>query len=468
MTPNWIQDAIFYQIFPDRFCNSGSSLNPRDTVPWNSAPQGHTFTGGDLKGIQSKLQHIANLGCTAIYLNPIFKAGTNHRYDTEDYFLIDPALGTLQDFKDLLDAAHQLNLKVILDGVFNHCSTLFAPFQDLLQHGEESRYRHWFTPYSFPLTHTPYANYATFGNHGSMPRLNTSEKDVQDYFIQVTLYWLSLGVNGWRMDVAFEADFLLWQRLREAVKSQYPEAYLVAEEWRDPFSYLQGDTFDGVMHYTLKDLWFGLAVHDGINAQAFVQAVQTLRNRLPAAHEKAMLTLLGSHDTPRVLTEARDREQTVKLLYTLLMTFPGAPMVYYGDEVGLNGGHDPACRKGMVWQEEHWNRSLYQHIASLIQLRKTQPELRQGTLEFLHADDRVVWYRRTENGQSTYVLINCTHMERDITLPFDAPDQTLMESLTGCSFSVRNGKLHLRSLAPRTSLVFTEVKSETPANPVLV
>ena len=202
--PDWVNDAIFYQIFPDRFRNGDPSNDPPGVEPWGAEPTRENFFGGDLAGVTEGLPYIKELGCNALYLNPIFQAGTNHRYDTDDYFEIDPALGDDADFDRLITRAHELGVRVVLDGVFNHCGVGFAPFSDVVVNGLDSRYRGWFDVYDFPVRVGEPANYATCGGAHYLPRLNTREPEVEAFIHEVALHWLSRGIDGWRLDVPYE------------------------------------------------------------------------------------------------------------------------------------------------------------------------------------------------------------------------------------------------------------------------
>ena len=455
MVPEWVQDAVFYQIFPERFRNGDRGNDPPGTGPWGGAPTRENFFGGDLRGVIEKLDYVRDLGANALYLNPIFLAGTNHKYDTRNYFKIDLAFGDDAIFDELVREVHARGMRLILDGVFNHCGDGFGPFQDVLERGAASRYRDWFTPYAFPLVAGPHPNYATCGNCAYLPRLNTQNPEVEAFVQGVALFWLERGIDGWRLDVPYEIENGFWARFREVVKARFPDAYLVAEEWRDPAALLQGDTFDGAMHYRLRDLGLDFIVKNALVAGAFGRALETLRERVPERVEKSMLTLLGSHDTARLLTECGGDVTSAKLLYTLLLTYPGAPLIYYGDENGMPGGNDPDCRRPMEWDEARWNRGLRDHVTRLLQLRAAHGELRRGDFRVLFAEDRLFAFSRSTPGHRSMVVLNNTYVSREIRLPVPFPDGTpLTDGLGGDTLTVRGGALHFDPLPARTSLVF--------------
>ncbi|MBC7260811.1 MAG: glycoside hydrolase family 13 protein, partial [Chloroflexi bacterium] len=331
LIPDWVPDAVVYQIFPDRFRNGDPMNDPPGTEPWGGIPTRENYFGGDLAGVIQALDYIADLGATAIYLNPIFKAGSNHKYDTYDYFTIDPAFGNDATFDQLIREAHARGIRIILDGVFNHCGIGFSPFQDLIKNGASSRYKDWFFPYSFPICMEPYPNYATCGGAAFLPKLNTRNPEVEAFVHRVALYWLARGIDGWRLDVAYEIHPVFWRRFRKIVKDRYPDAYLVAEEWRDPSPLLQSDMFDGATHYQLRDLLLDFFVRNSLSADSFARALETLRRRLPPGAEWGMLTFLGNHDTPRIFTVCEKDATRVVLMFAFILTYPGVPLIYYGD-----------------------------------------------------------------------------------------------------------------------------------------
>jgi len=452
--PDWVPDAVFYQIFPERFYNGDSSNDPPGTEPWGGTPTRENFFGGDLAGVIQKLDYIRNLGCNALYLNPIFKAGTNHKYDTHDYFQIDPAFGDDATFDRLIKEAHAKGIRVVLDGVFNHCGDGFGPFQDVKEKGAASRYGDWFTPYSFPLTSEPHPNYATCGGAHYLPRLNTHNLEVEAFVHEVALYWLERGIDGWRLDVPYEIHTGFWRRFRRVVKETYPDAYLVAEEWRDPSAFLQGDTFDGATHYLLRGLAFDFLITNALTGDAFGRGLEGLLHRLPRGSEYGMLTLLGSHDAERILTACREDVHTAVLLYTFLLTMPGAPLLYYGDENGMTGENDPDCRKPMVWDKSGWNHALRNPIEKLIGLRRTTPCLRRGEVKVVFAEDRIVVLERTWRDQKALIVLNNSRVARKLGIPVPYPEGTILrDGLCGTTYTVETGELPFDPMPPRRAWV---------------
>ena len=318
MPPAWVQDAIFYQILPDRFRNGDPLNDPPDKQPWDQTPTPGDFFGGDLAGIREKLPYLLDLGVNALYLNPIFTSPAPHHYDTHDYFQIDPHLGDFATWQHLVQQAHRHGVRIILDGVFNHCGRGFFAFQDVLRNGPASPYADWFHLQRFPLhayeEHLP-AGYLGWWNLRSLPKFNTANPAVREYIFAVARYWLEQGADGWRLDVPNEIDdAAFWREFRAVVKAANPDAYIVGEIWHDGSRWLQGDQFDGITNYELRTLLLEWLVEGKYRALAFAHRMQELLARYRPAALHAQLNVLGSHDTVRLLTAAGGDLPTVRLL----------------------------------------------------------------------------------------------------------------------------------------------------------
>ncbi|WP_040978780.1 glycoside hydrolase family 13 protein [Oceanobacillus jeddahense] len=419
-TPDWVKETVWYQIFPDRFANGNKKNDPKNVLSWASeAPALDNFFGGDFEGILNNLDYLTDLGINGIYLTPIFKAYSNHKYDTIDYMEIDPQFGDKKTFKKLVDECHKRGIKVMLDAVFNHSGLYFGPFQDVLKNQENSKYKDWFHLHEFPVKDVYPPNYDTFAYVESMPKLNTENPEVRDYFLDVASYWIKeFDIDGWRLDVANEVDHAFWKAFRKKVKSIKPDLYILGEIWHDALPWLEGDQFDAVMNYP-----FTLASLDYI-AKEKIDTVQ-FANRLSASYasytensNEVAFNLLGSHDTPRVLTECGDDIEKVRLLYALLFSFPGTPCVYYGDEIGMTGGEDPECRKCMVWDEKDQNTSLKQFVKQFIELRLSEDAFTQGNLSIIQPDknDNYFHFVRTVKDSSVHFFINPTNQPVKVSL----------------------------------------------------
>lgn len=385
--PSWTKDAIFYQIFPDRFCRSERYKAIGKFVPWDSLPTRENMFGGNLAGIIDKLEYIASLGVNTIYLCPIFKSNSNHRYHTVDYFEIDPVLGTLKDFDKLVKKAHKLGLRVILDGVFNHCSRGFFQFNSLMELGKNSPYVDWFHVHGWPLhAYSGKPNYDCWWGFPALPKFNTDNPDVREYLFSVGEYWMKRGIDGWRLDVPNEIDDdSFWQEFRRRIKAINPEAYIVGEIWDEPSRWLKGDQFDGVMNYPLRRAVLAYLFDEKpINLAEFAKR---LRDAFPAGRFGVPMNLLGSHDTIRLATLPCSNLQRVKLALAILFFLPGAPCVYYGDEIGMEGGKDPDNRRTFPWGmlSDGRRSPIFRFLNELITLRNEERVLRDGKLEIAYS-----------------------------------------------------------------------------------
>ncbi len=457
--PSWVRDCVFYQIFPERFCNGDPANDPPGTVPWDSVPTRDNFFGGDLAGIRSKLDYLERLGISALYLTPFFKAYTNHRYDTADYLQVDPAMGTLDDFRALVNALHQRGIRLILDAVFNHCGDGFWAFEDVLSRGAVSPYADWFLVDSWPLVKEP-PSYQTCGGAAFLPKLNHANPAVRDYLLSIARYWLAQGADGWRLDVPWKVPLDFWRAFRQEVLNTKPDAYIVAEVWRAARPWLAGDTVHGVMNYRLRDLILDFCAFDHMDAEDFDYELALLRQE-HGASAPFHLTLLGSHDTPRILTVCRGELERVRLAVIFQLTYIGIPMVYYGDEVGMSGDNDPGCRGGMVWDEARWNMPLFELYRRLIALRRAHPALTRGDFVPLRVFNAVYAYHRSWEDDHVVVVLNPRQARRAVRIPLQRAVPVAREwqdVLTGYRFAVDCGSLVL-DLPQCGGLVLTPVRN---------
>lgn len=413
--PAWVKDAVFYQIFPDRFCRSSRYKAAGKFVDWNSKPTRENMFGGNLAGIEDKLKYIAEMGFNAIYLCPIFKSNSNHRYHTMDYFEIDPVLGTLKDFDRLVAKAHKLGLRVILDGVFNHCSRGFFQFNSLLELGRNSPYVDWFHIKKWPLkAYSKKANYECWWNFPALPKFNTGNPEVREYLMSVGEFWMRRGIDGWRLDVPNEInDDSFWQEFRRRVKAINPEAYIVGEIWDEPSRWLMGDQFDGVMNYIFRKAVLAYLFDENpISMDEFCNRIQGAfpetrwygsdSGETPAGD--IPMNLLGSHDTIRLQSLPKSDEARVRLALALLFFMPGAPCIYYGEELGLKGGKDPDNRRTIPWDrlKELQNHPVFAYIKELISLRNSSSVLKYGDFELKKGENGFIIRRSySEKGKNS-------------------------------------------------------------------
>jgi len=416
--PAWVPDAVFYQIFPDRFANGDPSNDPTNALPWDATPTTWGFHGGDLRGIIQRFDYLQDLGINAIYLNPIFQATSNHRYNTTDYYRIDPKLGDMRDFRALVELAHRNGVHLLLDGVFNHCGRGFFAFNDLLENGAHSPYRDWFHVRRFPLQAYEGAkaeNYLAWWNMPGLPKFNTANPQVREFLLGVARFWIEQGADGWRLDVPNEIDDdSFWHEFRHTVRQANPDAYLVGEIWSADPRWVGEGHFDGLMNYPLRDHLLAFLAKREIKPTEFGRRVDSLLKTYPEAHAFTQLNTLGSHDTERILTLCGGDQAKVRLAYSFLFCFPGAPAIYYGDEVGMQGGKDPDCRRAFPWSQDAWDLRLRGHVQKLTAIRTRLPELRRGDFQWLALDDdsSVCAFVRSLGPERAMVLLNCSASPR--------------------------------------------------------
>jgi neopullulanase len=473
-TPDWVKDAVFYQIFPDRFARCDQAPKASNLQEWGAPPTFHGYQGGDLLGVAERLDYLAELGINAIYFNPIFQSGSNHRYHTHDYYQVDPMLGGNAALRQLLDEAHARNIRVILDGVFNHASRGFFQFHDILESGAESAYIDWFTVHDWPLR--PYGskqpNYAAWWNNPALPKFNTNTQAVRDFIFGVARHWVEFGIDGWRLDVPQEIDDdAFWQEFRRVVKGANPDAYIVGEIWGDAERWLQGDQYDAVMNYGVSRAALGLFARETfdreyrpggfkltpLGARAFAHEVQRLMEMYPWEVTSAQFNLLDSHDTARFIHQARGDWEALKQSLLFLMTVPGAPCLYYGTEVGMTGGPDPDCRRAFPWDDMNtWNKDVFEFTKAAIRLRRSNHALRRGRYVALYAHEDVLAFARRSERQSALVMFNAGREPRAVTLDVEEilPDGALTDVWAGLQGRVSKGTLRHVELPARSAAVF--------------
>lgn len=430
--PEWVKDAVFYQIFVERFFNGDENNSPKELVPWDSEPKPKSFYGGDLKGILLKLDYLQELGINGIYLTPIFESPSNHKYDTVDYKEIDKYFGDKKVFQELVRKAHEKGIKIILDAVFNHCSEYFPPFLEVKEKGKASPYYDWFCIEEFPLSKKP-LNYQTFGYVSYMPKLNTSNPGLKKYLFDTVRYWMEeFEIDGWRLDVSDEIDHHFWRDFRNLVKEIKEDAVIIGENWHNAYPWLMGDQFDSVMNYPVTKLCLDYFARRTIKAKEFEEGLGTLLMRYTDQVNEAMLNLLDSHDTERFLYACSENKEKLKNAAAFLFGYRGIPCTYYGTEIGMTGAYDPGCRKGFDWKREDWDMDLYIFYKKLIQIRKTEMALKDGTISF-HSNDNLFVMKRSFGRENIYIVINNTEEEKHYQLP-DKEFTAISELLSGQTY----------------------------------
>ena len=415
--PAWFKKAVVYNIFPDSFVGEepGSITQPKEVILENGKVC-RSRLGGTLKEVIKNLDYIQALGVNCIYFNPIFAAGEYHKYDTIDYYQIDPCFGTNEEFKHLVEEIHKREMKIIIDGVFNHCSWEFFAFEDVMEKGENSKYINWFYDLKFPVrrpqSEKEKPGYACFAYEPKMPKLNTSNEEVQKYFANVGTYWIrEYQIDGWRLDVANEIDRNFWRKFREAVKKENREAILIGEVWENAESWLRGDIFDSTMNYEFRRICRDHIIGDNKNAITAAKQLEQMRLRYPTNLVNGQLNLLDSHDVPRFLSLSRGDLRKWKLACILLMLFPGVPSLFYGDEQAICGMKENEYRNPMVWSQ---NPQLYEFVQKIIEIRKEYIE-EDTSYEVLweETDERVLTFVRDGRKGRLFVSLNVSEMDQE-------------------------------------------------------
>lgn len=421
-TPGWVNDTVWYQIFPDRFCNGTKkpdrSAAENNISAWQTGPvTNEECYGGNLEGIRQKLSYLEALGITGIYLNPIMEADSSHKYDTKDYTKIDPQFGTKEDFARLVHEAHQHGIKVMVDAVFNHCGSRFAPWLDVLEKGRKSRYADWFMVQTWPIpdikADTRDARYYSFAFADKMPKLNTNNEEVIAYFCGVCEDWIEdYDIDGIRFDVGNEVSHRFLKRMREALRRKKPEIYLLGEIWHDASQWLQGDEYDSVMNYPLMSGIHDFFLDEGMEKSEFEYMVNRCYTMYMQQNNNVIFNLLDSHDTERLMNRFHDLDIFYQQL-AVLFTMPGSPCIYYGTEIAMEGGHDPDCRRCMPWDEmdSDENRERIASMKTLIYMRKKEEACRSLYFHFpqKYPQKRCVEYIKLDaDGRQVEVLLNCS------------------------------------------------------------
>jgi cyclomaltodextrinase len=438
--PTWVRDAVFYQIFPDRFAKSPRLTKPSNVLSWKSPPMAQAYHGGDLLGIVEHLDHLVDLGINALYLTPIFQSASNHRYHTHDYWTVDPLLGGNEALRELVRSAHDRGIRIVLDGVFNHASRGFFPFHDVLENGRHSPWLDWFHIHDWPLS--PYdgrrpANYEGWAGNRALPKLNTDNPQVREFLMQVGEYWIrEFDIDGWRLDVPTEIRTPgFWEEFRQRVRAVKSDAYLVGEIWGAAPEWLEGNRFDATMNYEFAAAAIAFAagprvsqqlvedraydVFPGIDAEQLGKRIQQLLALYRWETTLAQLNLLGSHDAPRVVSIARGDRDTLRLATLLQMTFPGAPCVYYGDEIALQGTkrydrphRDQDARWPFPWHDQaKWDEDMLQFFRAVIKLRHQCPVLRQGEFTQLSSQEHCFAFLRHAADQRLLIVLNAADQD---------------------------------------------------------
>lgn len=431
--PDWVKSTIWYQIFPERFANGNPAISPENALPWGSKDPGvDDFFGGDLEGIIGHLDYLTDLGINGIYLTPIFEAPSNHKYDTFDYFTIDPHFGDKETFRKLVKEAHKRGIRIMLDAVFNHIGKNSKQWQDVLKNGEKSRYKDWFHIHSFPVREGENGNidghdtlsFDTFAFTTSMPKLNTANPEVQQHLLDIATYWIrEFDIDGWRLDVANEVDHAFWKKFHQAVVGEKPDVFILGEIWHDAWPWLLGDEFHSVMNYPFTQTIIEYFVDEKISAEKLMHSLNQQFMHYMQSNNEVLFNMLDSHDTPRILTKAGGDKQKVKLALAFTFAHTGSPCIYYGTEVGIDGAGDPLCRKCMVWDEDKQDRDMLAFMKKLIRFRKDhQQTLTYGDLVWLKTDNEKQVVSFLRKGEKCTLLFAFNRSDQEQAIPWSELD----------------------------------------------
>lgn len=407
--PGWVKDAVVYNIFPDSFATARRYIAKKGLRRVYRGNLTSSKNGGTICGIIDNLDYLIALGINCIYLNPIFVAGEYHKYDLIDYFHIDPCFGTDDDFRKLVAECHQNHIRVIIDGVFNHCGWNFFAFDDVVQNGEKSKYKDWFYNLTFPVVRPDnmddYPNYSCFGYERTMPKINTSNPEVIRYFMKVCRYWLEdFDIDGWRLDAANEINFDFWRAFRKTAKMAKADCLLIGEIWESAYPWLHGDQFDSSMNYDMRKNCRDFFATGKIDAAGFENRVTKMIMRYPEQMLYAQLNVLDTHDVPRFLTLCEGNRMKFRLAVVFQMTFIGIPSIFYGDEQGIQGSLEDEYRQPMIWG----NKKFFELYQTLINLRRSNAALRKGSFHTVSAEKekRLYIFERRCKTQTIFVALN--------------------------------------------------------------
>lgn len=416
--PEWFRESVVYNIFPDSFATAKESMVCESkSLSLTCGNISRSRLGGTIRGMIENLDYIKELGFTCIYLNPIFTAGEYHKYDLIDYYHIDPCLGTDEDFHELVDKIHNKNMKIIIDGVFNHCGWYFFAFEDVIQNGESSIYKDWFYELTFPVKRPSHASeapsYSCFAYEKKMPKLNTANSQVVEYFVQVCKYWINeFEIDGWRLDVANEVDKNFWRSFRQAAKEANPDTILIGEVWENAEVWLQGDIFDSTMNYDFRRHCRDFFALQAIDGKTFLERINQMNYRYPLGITLGQLNLLDSHDVPRFLTLCQDNIAKWKLAALFLFLSPGVPCLFYGDEKGISGMSENEYRSPMPWSENDHSKHLTTFVKNLISIRKdylyNQIESQKDTMTTSRSSNNMLIIEKHGKKGKLVIYLNVT------------------------------------------------------------
>ncbi len=440
--PSWLKESIVYNIFPDSFASSKECIENNITEMKYEGNEIKTRLGGTIKGVHENLDYIQDMGFNCIYFNPIFVAGEYHKYDLLDYFHISPNLGSDEEFKNLVDDIHKRGMKVIIDGVFNHCSWYFFAFDDVVKNGKDSKYVDWFYGLEFPVIRPDddsKPNYSCFAYEKKMPKLNTSNPEVLDYFSKVARYWIEeFGVDGWRIDVANEVDKSFWRAFKKSCNIADPDSILIGEIWENAETWIAPDLFDSAMNYDFRRHLRDFVALNKIDAKGFEARISQMLLRYPTGMLEGQLNLLDSHDVSRFLYLCENDVEKMKLALVYLFTSKGVPCVFYGDELGISGVEEFEYRAAMPW--ENISVDFRSFIKKLTNLRNNKTFV-YGDYKTVYSNSGLYIFERAYEEVKYRISINGMNNEEE--MPFRVDEKNVIftnsdkfDRLSGKSFII--------------------------------
>ncbi|MGI4791015.1 MAG: alpha-amylase family glycosyl hydrolase [Janthinobacterium lividum] len=464
VVPDWVEKTVLYQIFPDRFADGDKTNDPANVQPWNSAPTGDSRFGGDVQGVRQHLPYLSDLGISAVYFTPVFQSPSSHRYDVEDYKTVDPQFGTNADFEALTRELQARGIRTVMDFVFNHTSSKFPKFVDVIQNGQASAYKDWYFIKSYPVHAQDPPNYAAYGNWWGMPKLNMANPQAADYMLNVVDFWKNeVPLAGLRLDDANEVDPSFWRSLRQHVKARDPQTWIVGERWEDASPWLGGDQWDAAMNYPFMFANRDFFADGKTSASEYSNRLMALYHSYAPQVSRNLMNSLSTHDTPRFLTLCHNDQDLDRLAATVQFTWVGAPCIYYGEELGMLGGADPDNRRGMTWDRATPDNPMLRYYKQLIHLRRTSRALQSGDPAILMADDQAqtLAFSRTLGNDAAIIAINRSSKTQTLKIPlpqndaFEALRKTgLIDGLSGQRISLGTAPSLEVTLAPLRAAVF--------------
>lgn len=456
VVPDWVERSVIYQIFPDRFADGDKSNDPPNVLSWNARP-GDRF-GGDAAGVRQHIPYLTDLGISTVYFTPVFKSPSVHRYDADDYKVIDPQFGTNAEFDSLTRDLHAKGVRTVMDFAFNHTSANFPAFVDVREKGAASAYKDWYFIKSFPVRTDGNPNYETFGGYWGMPKLDLRNPGPANYILGVVDYWMrEVPLAGLRLDVGDAIDQGFWRKMRVQSKAKDPNIWIVGETWGDGTPWLSGDQWDSKMNYEFLWPTRDFFADGKTTATEYTGQLMQVYRKYPPQVSRNLMNFINTHDTARFLTLCKNDQDVDRLAATVLLTWVGTPSIYYGEELGMEGDRDPDNRRPMTWDRATPANPMLRYYKRLIQLRNHSRALQSGDPAILRTDnaDRTLAYSRTLGNDVAITAINRSDKKRTLTilLPPAIARTGFVDGISGTRYAVGAGGALTVELPPLRAAV---------------